>query len=255
MKIFVISLSNAFDRQQYIKSQLDSRNVPFEFISAINGNALSDLEKENQYDNKKAKIYYFKELSAGEIGCALSHRSVYEKIIKENIERAIVLEDDIVLKPDFFKLLEYLNILPVKEYVIKLERLHWGDWGKQSEQRVKPPFFFPFFKSNLNSDYFFGLPFNNPSLTWGYYIDLKAAKKLYSIMPKIFLVADGWYYYRKHIKLRILNKPVITNNDELFESTISDRRINSNRSIINFLLTKAKNTHKKARKIILYIFY
>ena len=36
-------------------------------------------------------------LSFGEVGCAMSHIRVYERIVAEGIERCVVLEDDIYL--------------------------------------------------------------------------------------------------------------------------------------------------------------
>ncbi len=219
MKIYVITLPDSLDRQQFIKSQFDSHNTPFEFVSAVYGKGLTETEKENLYDYKKAK-FFSRELTPGEIGCSLSHRSIYEKMVKEGTERAVILEDDITLRPDFFDLLHALGELPIKKYIIKLERFNWSI---KNENNVKRGHFTPWHRIKLTGEYFIGQPLANPSLTWGYYIDLAAAKKLYSVMPKVFLVSDSWWYYRKFISLRMINKPVISNNDEIFDSIIGER--------------------------------
>lgn len=244
------------ERRKFIKSQLDNQNLNYEFITAIYGKKLTTEEIQKLYDKKKAKKYYFRELNPSEIGCALSHKFIYQKMINEGIERAIILEDDITIKSDFSNILEYLENIPINKYLIKLERLHWGEWGIEGDKNAKKPLFTPWLKTKLNNEYFFGFTFNNPSLTWGYYIDLAAAKKMYSIMPKIFLVADGWYYYRKFIRLRILNKPVITNNDELFHSTIQENDpVIEEKKDNNYLSDIINKIHKKIRKLILLIFY
>jgi GR25 family glycosyltransferase involved in LPS biosynthesis len=54
-------------------------------------------------------------LSSGSIGCALSHLTVYDKIIEEmsDDDYVLILEDDIYVKPDFNKQLnEYINKIP-----------------------------------------------------------------------------------------------------------------------------------------------
>ena len=224
MKIYVINLPDSLDRRQHIKSQLDSSNMPFEFISAVDVRNLSEIEQKNLYDCEKAKLYK-RELTLGEIGCALSHRAVYKKMIDENIDRAIILEDDITLKPEFYNLLQYFDKLPIKRYVIKFERL------KQEiidDNNFKCARFTPWYRMKISNEYFTGQPLYSPTLTWGYYIDLAAARKLYSIMPKVFLVADAWWYYRKFIIIRMLNKAVISTNDDQFVSTIGNRNFYAN---------------------------
>ena len=41
------------------------------------------------------------------VGCSLSHYSLWEKLINENIEKALILEDDVVIKnPDFISIID-----------------------------------------------------------------------------------------------------------------------------------------------------
>ncbi|MCL2380188.1 MAG: glycosyltransferase family 25 protein [Treponema sp.] len=256
MQIYVISLPDSLDRQQFIKSQLDSRRTPFEFIPAVNGRALSEVERNSLYDSSKAKSYK-RELTHGEIGCALSHKFVYEKMIKDNVKQAVILEDDITLKPDFFLLLQYLEKLPAAGYTIKLERFNWE---KINDDNVKCGRFTPWHKISLNGGgYYIGQPLYNPTLTWGYYIDLAAAKKLYSIMPKVFLASDAWWFYRKFIKLRMISKAVISNNDEIFNSLIGEREYNHNKvkaknRMLKKVYQQTRNNIKNALKLFFYIF-
>ena len=252
LKIYVISLPKSLERQQFVKSQLDSHNMPFEFISAIYGKDLTETEKEKLYDCKKAK-FFSGELTPGELGCALSHRSIYEKMIKEGTERAIILEDDVTLRPDFFDLLQPLSELPIKKYIIKLERCYWSI---KNENNVKYGHFTPWRRIKLCGEYFIGQPLANPTLTWGYYIDLPAAQALYSIMPRVFLVADSWWYYRKFISLRMINKPVISNNDEIFGSIIGER--DSTQITPETKITFSEKIYsliKKIIKLFKWIFY
>jgi len=217
MKIFIISLSNSTDRQDFMKQQLENNNISYGFFNAVDGRKLSLEETEILYDIKKAKKY--RELTPGEIGCSLSHKAIYKKIIDENIERAIILEDDIIIRPDFKTIVSYFENLPLKGYVIKLERAYGGN---KNEDNKKITRFTIWHNININNDYYIGQPLSPPYLTWGYYIDIIAAKSLYKSMPKVYHVADAWGYHKKYIKLRMLNIPVISNN-EIFDSIIGEQ--------------------------------
>jgi len=219
LKIYVINLPQSFDRREHIQSQLHNNNTSFDFITGIDGKNLSPIEKNNLYDNSKA-ILYKRELTAGEIGCALSHKSIYKKMIEENIERAVIIEDDITLKPAFFDLLPYLNKLPIKNYIVKLER---HKYEIKNDNNFKNACFTPWHRIKLTNKYFIGQPLYSPSSTLAYYIDILAARNLYSAIPKIFLVADAWWYYRKFVLLRMLNKAIVVNDEDIFHSVIGGR--------------------------------
>jgi len=256
IKIFVITLSEQHERQQFISDQFNNINVPFEFIYGINGRLLSDKDRETLYDNEKAK-YFDRELTLGEIGCALSHRLVYEKMIKDNIQKAIILEDDIIIKKDFYSIISFFNDFLCKNTVIKLERCYGSN---PSEDNVLVGKFTCWHRKKINNEYFIGQPINNPFLTCGYYLDLLAAKKLFSLMPKLFIVADAWWYFRKFIKLRMINKTIVTTNN-IFKSLIGQQNetlFNSykNSGILEYLtLKKHKSIINKLLYKIIKLFY
>ena len=89
MKIFVISLNNS-ERRKSIKTQMKKLNLSFEFYDAVNGKELTQDEISSLCDNQALKNNP-RWLNRGAIGCSLSHLFVYQKIIDENIEKAIVM--------------------------------------------------------------------------------------------------------------------------------------------------------------------
>lgn len=99
--IFIINLPNSTDRRNSIESQFQSAGLDYEIIEAVNGHKI-DLDN-THYDRNKRLQYFGRDLTPGEIGCLLSHRKIYEKMVKENISKAIVFEDDIVLKDQNFQ--------------------------------------------------------------------------------------------------------------------------------------------------------
>lgn len=100
-KIYVINLARSADRWGKISNQLSSMGLEYERIEAVEGRHLSESEIKNYFDGKKFELVSSHELVAGEVGCALSHINIWQKIVNENQTGAIILEDDVVLKESF----------------------------------------------------------------------------------------------------------------------------------------------------------
>jgi len=112
IKIFIISLKNS-SRRQFQKKQFASLNLNFEFFDAI-----SKIDVE---ENKLFKFLNFdweRPLNVSEKACYLSHKSLWEEVIKTNTN-ALILEDDALVSknlPIFLKKIErkfnfdYINL-------------------------------------------------------------------------------------------------------------------------------------------------
>ncbi len=105
MKIYIINLEQDEEKKLALTSQLKDQGVfDYEVIKAVNGRALSDkYVKDNVYD------YAHSQLTLGEVGCALSHYGIYQKMLQEDISSALILEDDVVLRADFNVLISNLT--------------------------------------------------------------------------------------------------------------------------------------------------
>ncbi|PPS58612.1 hypothetical protein CRX72_19935 [Pantoea sp. BRM17] len=68
------------------KAQLDALNLDYEFVEAVDGTLMTADERAAA----SAPINYA--FLPGEIGCALSHQKIYQKIVDSNIEAAMILE-------------------------------------------------------------------------------------------------------------------------------------------------------------------
>jgi len=93
MKTFVISIERNKERFDFLKKRLDFLNYEFEKIDGIDGSRITD-EEISSIDTSYYLNKYGVVMSKYEICCALSHRKVYEKIIHDGIEKALILEDD-----------------------------------------------------------------------------------------------------------------------------------------------------------------
>ncbi|ENY6943369.1 glycosyltransferase family 25 protein, partial [Escherichia coli] len=104
IKVYIISLKKDKKRRIDLINQLEQMNIPFVIIDAVEG-ALLAKAKIDKF-NTMTKFRYRRRVGKNEIGCSLSHQKVYRDIIKNNIEWAIILEDDVSIKVDFFSLIK-----------------------------------------------------------------------------------------------------------------------------------------------------
>lgn len=94
MDIVVISDNNNPVRRNNVVKIFEEKHVKFHFFNAIMANRMSEKEIA-----KVAVEHTF--LSASEIGCALSHRTVYDDFLQSEHKSLVVCEDDICFTQDF----------------------------------------------------------------------------------------------------------------------------------------------------------
>lgn len=113
--VYLITLHRAIERHKKIEEVLQGLNYTF-FYGADNKNfTVAELEKQGLYSEEKAKQVhrYHKAMAPGMLGCSLSHRMVYEHILKNQFKRVLILEDDVLPLQAGIELFEtILNELP-----------------------------------------------------------------------------------------------------------------------------------------------
>ena len=104
MHAYVINLARSLDRRVHITAELKKTSLDYEIITAVDGRDL-DLRDTTIIDPSLPFIdpslpVVDAGLAAGSAGAALSHLSVYRKIITDGLDEALVLEDDLMLPAD-----------------------------------------------------------------------------------------------------------------------------------------------------------
>ena len=206
IKTFVVNLAHSTERKKYMETLLKEVSIEYEFFPAVYGKEIKNLDE--VYDKERALKTIKRELNLGEIGCALSHRAIYKKMIDENIRQALILEDDIEILPHFFEVYQVLSSLDVGNKIILL--------GTNATKRKKM-----IWKKKLTDTHSMYLVLNSYAGTYGYVIGLKAAKKIYGHSDKVFLTADEWKYYRRLSQIWLVS-PSIVRAKEIFLSEIGD---------------------------------
>jgi glycosyltransferase involved in cell wall biosynthesis len=83
-KIYCINLERRPDRRAYMQAEADRMNMDITFINAIDG---KDWKPKGM-------------LNGGQLACIESHKEVWKQAIKDNVQRFLVLEDDVLFHKD-----------------------------------------------------------------------------------------------------------------------------------------------------------
>lgn len=205
MKAYVINLKRSPERKMYMQKILQTLSfLEPEFVTAVDGKAMSEEMKEKQFDVDKFYSRYSRYPLLGEIGCTLSHQKCYRKIVEENEPYVLILEDDIALPNNITDVLQKVeNRLRLD--IPQLILLSGWYWYYNS--------------SSLTSTYKLANVYDG-RLTHAYIINRIAAKILIEERP--FITADDWLYIRKKgVDLRaVLPHLVDQNKDGSFLTTI-----------------------------------
>jgi glycosyl transferase family 25 len=109
--VFVIFLEQ-HPRCAALCAALEHSGIPFEMILATNVRAAAPYEVQAVYDEDRAIRRVGRSMGRGEIGCALSHRDVYRRMLDRGIPLALVLEEDAIPGPHFKSFWQASGSLP-----------------------------------------------------------------------------------------------------------------------------------------------
>jgi glycosyl transferase family 25 len=96
--IFIVSLERSQDRRQKIATAMEQLALPFRFIDAVDAGRHSLAPVATAEEIRSAML---RDMTAGELACALSHRKAYEKFLATDHSHVVILEDDAIPTPDF----------------------------------------------------------------------------------------------------------------------------------------------------------
>jgi glycosyl transferase family 25 len=133
-RVYVVTLARAIERHAHATEAL--RGLDFRFHPGVDKATLdlSALEREGRlapWRGRRRLTGKPRPLSPGEVGCAMSHRQLYEEIVRSGLRRAVVLEDDVAPREEDVALLpEALRELPDDWDLVYLGYTHF--------ERVRP---------------------------------------------------------------------------------------------------------------------
>ncbi len=227
-KAYIINLAKSTERMDAAKAQLQKHNIPFERFEAVDGYKIeiTDIKSGKKYkgedlkdDNFKLKRWdkyfidcktipeanftYFRtkkyKLTAGELGCMCSHRTVLAKAIKEKLDVVLVFEDDVVIKSNDFTFLLYSAINQIPRNSAIFLDAHGPD--------------VEYVKRNQRSSKLY-IKLTGPEIYGNYAViyDVMAAKKVVGIKEEIMPIDNrvGAMINANEIRGYIFNKDIVT---------------------------------------------
>lgn len=196
MKSYVINLEKDAERREYMRRLLVS--TPFadaEFVNAVDGRAMTAEQLSAAFDYEMYGRVHMAPPSAGEVGCALSHRSCWERVASVG-EPAFVMEDDIELEWPLDEVAEFA-----------------ASWLDSPKPRVlnltRNCFYFALQRVGVSRPVRAYQCYN----AWCYGINAAAARILLSRPPHT--LSDEWGYFRRWgVDVRVpVPHPVVVRDD------------------------------------------
>lgn len=172
--------------------QLNVLQMPHEFLPAVDGRKLTEANMREMCDMDVVR-QWSQLLTPGMIGCSLSHHRAYQKMVTENIDFALILEDDTRLSREVPRIVDELEsnlrtgLLDQNEPIL----LYY-----QSKEKVA--------FSNANSvrlkggtGAFYPIDIWRPITTAAYVISLPIAKRLAALVYPVRYSPDSWAVFHR----------------------------------------------------------
>ncbi|MCT4701513.1 glycosyltransferase family 25 protein [Enterobacteriaceae bacterium H20N1] len=179
-----------------------------EFIEAVDGH----LFNENEIKQHTRPLNYA--FLKGEVGCALSHQKIYKKMIADNIDQAVIFEDDISLPDNIADIIEHIKIDNKKSSIVLLSRVN--------RFRTKP-------LKTITQNYKLH-KMHQATTAHAYIINKKTAQNMLDFMYPVWMVADKWDFFEDHSIANIdciIPAPVVLNDFSLSSTINIDNESNT----------------------------
>lgn len=213
-KVFLINLDRAKDRLARMQDILINAGIDFEVFSAVDGTAF-DVSAFYSENNQEARG--LRKLSAPELGCYLSHFFLWEKIIKENLPHAVILEDDITIEANLKELIE-----GALETCDSFDLIRLAGLGKVPFVRA----------TKLTNTHELVTLLRGATGTQGYIISRRGALKLYRNAVPVTVPVDVYidHNWLSGIKTLAIHPYPISENKVLESSITRERQATANHS-------------------------
>lgn len=177
-----------------MEKQLKRLALDYEFFPAVDGRRLTEQQM-TEMCNMEVIKQWADLLTPGMIGCSLSHYNVYQRMIRDEINYAFILEDDTLLSDEVPLIIERVEEkMKNKELDVDQPILLYY----QSKEVVKFGNKDSIALSNETAVYF-PVDIWRPITTAAYVISIECAKRLVDLIYPIRYSPDSWaVYYREN---------------------------------------------------------
>ena len=242
IKTYVISLEKSADRREACFNHCRAVGLEPIWFRAINGKEVLQYPQQELFPadvkidlqdkftlnlgiNRTVTIE--DKLSASELGCALSHLSVYHDMVSNNVERALILEDDCLLQSSVAEILPTI-LTKASLWDIVLLYSESGVRDLVGRRKIFLDEKHRFYMKRKGMGTVLDPIFNRRRMAFlacAYMLNLKAAKRLLSIGNPVRMPADyltGLISYH-HLRLFTCHPMEQIASVNTFESTIASQ--------------------------------
>lgn len=213
--VFIVSLKDQVHRRNLLVNNGINPSFVSNYYEASDFRNIDKNELSSYYNPKEAFSRYGRYLRPAEVGCAMSHIKIYEKIVNDELDYGIVLEDDIIPVVDRFEDEVDKIIRLIQEFELEKKSciFHLGVKNGSDKKSRKVLFSGDFKESELLR--VLASEVDSIWLTHAYIITKKAAKNILINEQKIKYVADDW-------QIRLKNKTLdyLFYTNEIFEQNL-----------------------------------
>lgn len=175
MKIFFVNLARRPERRAFMERQFDALGLKVERVEGVDGRAMPAAEREKTLSRFRWWCANGYRARDGEIGAALTHQSIYRRMVAEEIPCACILEDDVTLDPRFSEMMaaceNFVTGTPAAKVLILTP------YGQRKNNGEGEPSF---------------VPVADAALAGGYVLGNEAARRLLRVNTPLHTTIDNW---------------------------------------------------------------
>lgn len=128
VKAYIINLARSTERRAHMVRELCSTGIDYEFVEGVEGRDLDLWDTSLVHPTWESRSTFW----PGAVGCLLSHLKAHRKILESGAERALVLEDDVILPIDMNALVEAVSPHMAGAEIVLLQYFSCGS-GERGE--------------------------------------------------------------------------------------------------------------------------
>ncbi|MGK0254607.1 MAG: glycosyl transferase family 25 [Mariniflexile sp.] len=233
VKCFYINLDFETKKRDHMNALCVGLGHDFTRINAVVGKTISDSTLDIIYNNELARQKVGRNLTKGEIGCALSHIAALKLMVENNNQYAVIYEDDI--KTDF-------NSKDIQKIIENIEN-GWdivllGHHPKYTRNKGAAISFWN--RQEISKKISVGRFVERPLGAYAYLISQDAAKNIINDFNTISIPFD-WWNIKEYRVLGLVRPNAVIADDFSNTSTLSVERLDVNYN---------RNTFQKIKDLI-----
>jgi glycosyl transferase family 25 len=174
LPIWVLNLKQDTHRLRFMRKQAKALKLAFSVVEAMDGNRLTDGDW-SLYSKERALQVSGRELTPGEVGCALSHARMWERMVRGNIPEVLIFEDDILIGDALPRILEHRSRFPKDWEMV--------NFSTDAPQEPFGPFLTGIYRASRHKDW--------ADRASAYLLNVNGARKLLEHVYPIGHTADG----------------------------------------------------------------